>query len=178
MAGADLPAPAWFRPFKAAVYALLAANLALYALFGSANELVDGTAWLALLALFEIETAHGARLSAGEVRLVHVLRLVAGAGVLAAAAAYLAEAEWLDAANAWLWLAVVALLEIEVRFPAAVGRRRASFLIAAAVLYSALLLLVPVWAWQGEWLDAWDATLWLAAFFAIELNVLGYAVRS
>jgi len=97
-----LPAPAWFRPFKTAVYALLAANLALYALFGSANELVDSIAWIVLL--------------------------------------------------------------------------------AAAVLYSALLLLVPVWAWRGEWLDAWDALLWLAAFFAIELNVLGrqsgYAANS
>ncbi len=174
--------PAGFRLFKTAVYVLLAANLALYALFGSANELVDSVAWVALLALFEIETAHGARLSALEIRLVHVLRLVAAAGVLAAAAGYVAEAEWLDAANAWLWVAVVVLLEIEVRFPAAVGRRRESFLIAAAVLYSALLLPVPVWAWQGAWLDAWDAALWLAAFFAIELNVLrrqsGYAVKS
>lgn len=174
--------PAGFRLFKTAVYVLLAANLALYALFGSANELVDSVAWVALLALFEIETAHGARLSAREVRLVHVLRLVAATGVLAAAAGYVAEAEWLDAANAWLWVAVVVLLEIEVRFPAAAGRRRESFLIAAVVLYSALLLPVPVWAWQGAWLDAWDAALWLAAFFAIELNVLGrqsgYAVKS
>ncbi|MBV6408939.1 MAG: hypothetical protein EFKGCFLK_02558 [Rhodocyclaceae bacterium] len=50
------------------------------------------------------------------------------------------------------------------------------------MFYAALFLLVPVWLWQDEWLDAWDATLWLAAFFAIELNVLGrqsgYAVRS
>ena len=48
----------------------------------------------------------------------------------------------------------------------------------AVVLYAALLMLVPVWAWRGEWLDAWDAALWLAAFFAIELNVLGYAAQS
>lgn len=174
--------PTGFRLFKTAAYALLAANLALYALFGSANELVDSIAWVALLALFEIETAHGERLSARAAGLVHFLRLVAAAGVLAAATGYLLESEWLDAANAWLWVAVVVLLEIEVRAPQAVGRRRESFLITAVVLYSALLLLVPVWAWQGEWLDAWDAMLWLAAFFAIELNVLGlqsgYAVKS
>lgn len=165
--------PTGSRHFKTAVYALLATNLALYALFGSANELVDSIAWIALLALFEIETAHGAGLSAREVRLVHVLRLGAGAGVLAAAAGYLVEMEWLDAANAWLWVAVVVMLEIEVRYPAAAGRRREAFLIAAVVLYSALLLLVPVWAWRGDWLDAWDAALWLAAFFVIELNMLG-----
>lgn len=173
-----MPAPIAFRRFKAAAFALLAANLALYALLGRPNEIVDAAAWLVLLVLFEIETAHGARLSVRQVRLIHGLRLVAAAGVLAAAVGYLAEAEWLDAANAWLWVAVVALLEIEVRFAAAVGRRRESFLIAAVVLYSALLLLVPAWLWQGEWLDAWDATLWLGAFFAIELNVLGYAVKS
>lgn len=177
-----MPAPTGFRLFKAAAFALLAANLALFALLGRPNEIVDAAAWLVLLVLFELETAHGARLSARQVRLVHGLRLLAAAGVLAAAAGYLLESEWLDAANAWLWVAVVVLLEIEVRFPAAVGRRRESFLIAAVVLYSALLLLVPVWAWRGEWLDAWDATLWLAAFFAIELNVLGrqtgYAVKS
>jgi hypothetical protein len=173
-----MPAPSGFRLFKAAAFVLLAANLALYALLGRPNELVDAAAWIVLLALFEIETAHGARLSARQVRLIHFLRLPAAAGVLAAAAGYLLESEWLDAANAWLWLAVVALLEIEVRAPQAVGRRREPFLVAVVVLYSALLLLVPAWLWQGEWLDAWDATLWLAAFFAIELNVLGYAVKS
>jgi hypothetical protein len=114
--------------------------------------------------------------------LIHGLRLAAAAGVLAAAAGYLIEDEWLDATNAGLWVAVVILLEIEVRFPAAMGRRRESFLIVAVVLYAALLMLVPVWAWRGDWLDAWDATLWLAAFFTIELNVLGlqsgYAVKS
>ena len=177
-----MPAPTGFRLFKAAAFALLAANLALYALLGRPNELVDAAAWLVLLVLFEIETAHGARLSTQQLRFIHFLRLPAAAGVLAAAAGYLLEAEWLDAANAWLWVVVVILLEIEVRFPAAVGRRRESFLIAAVVFYAALFLLVPVWLWQDEWLDAWDATLWLAAFFAIELNVLGrqsgYAVRS
>lgn len=173
-----MPAAAWFRPFKTAVYALLATNLVLYALFGSASERLDSIAWFALLVLFEIETAHAARLSTRQISLIHVLRLAAGAGALAAAAGYLAEEEWLDAANAWLWVAVVALLEIEVRVPLGSGVRRESFLIAATVLYSALLALVPVWAWRGEWLDAWDATLWLAAFFAIELNVLGYAVKS
>jgi hypothetical protein len=174
--------PTAFRRFKAATFALLAANLALYALLGRPSELVDAAAWLVLLVLFEVETAHGGRLSARQRQLIHVLRLAAAAGVLAAAAGYLVEGEWLDAANAGLWLAVVALLEIEVRFPAASERQRKSFLIAAVVLYAALLLLVPVWAWRGEWLDAWDAALWLAAFFAIELNVLaprtGYSAQS
>jgi hypothetical protein len=170
--------PVAFRLFKSAVFTLLAVDLALYALRGRPYEIVDAAAWLVLLVSFEIETAHGARLSTRQRRWMHLLRIVAAAGVLAAAVGYLTERAWLDAANAWLWIAVVVLLEVEVRQPAAVARRRESFLIAAVVLYSALLMLVPVWAWQGEWLEAWDAALWLSAFFAIELNVLGYAVQS
>ena len=170
------------RRFKAAIYPLLAANLVLYLLLGRASEVLDAAAWIALLALFEVETAHGERLSAPQVRLIHVLRLAASAGVMAAAVVYVIEEEWLDAANAWLWLAVVALLEVEVRHPQAVARRRGAFVAATAVLYAALLALVPAWAWQSAWLNAWDATLWLAAFFVIELNVLaprtGYPVQS
>ncbi len=173
-----MPAAIALRRFKVAAFALLGLDLILYVLHGRASEIADTAAWLALLALFELETAHGARLAARTRRLVRGLRFLASAGVLAAAASYLIEEEWLDAANAWLWLAVVILLEIEVRHSEAVAQRREAFLIAAVLLYSALLLLVPVWLWQGEWLDAWDAALWLAAFFAIELNVLGYAARS
>ena len=169
-----MPAPA-LRRFKAAIYPLLAVNLVLYALLGRASEVLDAAAWVALLALFEIETAHAARLTPGRRRLVHLLRLGASAAVLAAAVIYVAEEEWLDAANAWLWLAVVALLEFEVRHPAAVTRRRGPYVAATAALYAALLALVPAWLWQSAWLNAWDATLWLAAFFAIELDVLGYA---
>jgi hypothetical protein len=87
------------------------------------------------------------------------------------------EEEWLDTANAWLWLVVVVLLEAEVRYPQLVQRHRKGFVAATGVVYGALLILVAVWAWQGEWLDAWDGLLWLVAFFAIEMNVLDGADR-
>lgn len=168
--------------FKAVVFALLGANLILFHLFGTTTQALDTAAWLLLLVLFELETAGRVRLDGWRQPALRALRLATGAAVVAAAVGYVLEEEWLDAANAWLWLAVVILLEIEVRIPLDVDSRRESFLIAAVVLYSVLLMLVPVWAWRGEWLDAWDAALWLAAFFAIELNVLGpqsgYAVKS
>jgi len=47
-----MPAPTGFRLFKAAAFALLAANLALYALLGRPSEIVDAAAWLVLLVLF------------------------------------------------------------------------------------------------------------------------------
>lgn len=40
-----------------------------------------------------------------------------------------------------------------------------------------LTLLIPAWAWSGEWFDAHDAALWLVAFVAIEINVLSGASR-
>jgi len=167
-----MPASPWFHAFKRAIYALLALNLAFYALFGSANELLDSAAWIVLLVLFEIETAHGERLTPRGRLGVHLARFAASAGVLAAAVGYVLEHEWLDAANTWLWAAVVVLLEIEVRFPLAVERRRRLFWTGTGALYAALGALVLAWAWRGDWLDAWDAALWLTAFFAVELNVL------
>lgn len=171
-----------FHRFKRAIYALLALNLALYAAFGSAFQIVDTAAWIVLLVLFEIETAHGERLTPGRVLAIHLLRLGAAAAVLVAAVGYLMERQWLDAANTWLWVAVVLLLELEVRFPRQVEARRRLFWTLTGALYALLAALVPAWAWRGEWLDAWDAALWLTAFFAIELNVLerqnGYPAAS
>jgi hypothetical protein len=82
-----------------------------------------------------------------------------------------APKQWLDAANTWLWIGVVALLEFEVRYPQAVARRRSTVIAIAALLYSSLTALVPVWAWRGEWFDAYDAALWLIAFATIEVNM-------
>lgn len=78
-------------------------------------------------------------------------------------------------AIAWLWILVVLLLEAKVRFTRAVRERRTEFKVAAGMLYGALALFVPVWAWRGEWFDAWDAAPWLVAFVAIEINVLSEA---
>ena len=161
------------RHFKAIVFALLAANLILFHLFGTATQTLDTAAWLVLLVLFELETAGRVRLAGWRQPALRVARLCAGAAVLAAAVGYALETAWLDTLNAWLWLAVVVLLEAEVRFPLLVGRRRTSFVAATGVIYGALFVLVIVWAWRGDWLDAWDALLWLVAFFAIEMNVLG-----
>lgn len=166
-----------FRHLKTAVFALLAANLVLFHLFGTATQTLDTAAWLALLVLFELETAGRVLLDGWRQPALRAARLIAGAAVLAAAVGYVLEEAWLDALNAWLWLAVVVLLEGEVRYPQLVLHRRKDFMAATGVVYGALLILVAVWAWQGDWLDAWDALLWLVAFFAIEMTVLDSADR-
>ena len=161
--------------FKAVVFALLGANLVLFQLFGTATQTLDTAAWLVLLVLFELETAGRVRLDGWRQPALRAARLIAGAAVLAAAVGYVLEETWLDALNAWLWLAVVVLLEAEVRLPQRVQRQRGVFVTATGIIYGSLLFLAIVWAWQGDWLDAWDALLWLIAFFAIEMNVLDSA---
>jgi len=161
------------------VFALLALNAGIFLSSGTFSEGLDSIAWLTLLALFELETGFGQVLRARYViAAVHGTRLAALVAVGAAAAGFLYNKEWLDAANSGLWIAVVALLEFEIRRPATVAVHRVRFLAAAATLYSGLGALVFVWLWRGEWFDAYDAALWLVAFVTIEMNVLEAAQRT
>ena len=164
---------AGFPVFKLAVFVLLAGNAVIYAGTGTENEALDSVAWFVLLVLFEIETAFGAVMQQhrGAAPVIHLIRFLAALAIAAAALGYLREGAWLDAVNAMLWIGVVALLEFEVRYPVAASAQRAALLSIASMLYGALATVVLVWAWQGEWFDAYDALLWLVAFVAIELTV-------
>jgi hypothetical protein len=151
---------------------LLAANTVYFAVFGTASKAIDAGAWLALLVLFDIETTYRERLSGRHARLaVRTARLLAAAGVVAATIGYVFEDDALDAVNAALWISVVVLLEIEVRWPVSIARHRTTFNVAAVALFGGLALLVVLWAASGMWLDAYDAVLWLVAFAAIEVDL-------
>ena len=81
---------------------------------------------------------------------------------------------WTDAINAGTWLAVILVLEIDVRLKdrghleAAVFRASA---IARVALYSVLFLCAVYWGYKGDFVDFWDAFLWLVAFFFIEFRL-------
>jgi len=160
-----------FHGLKAAIFALLAVNTAIFAFAGSASEGLDSVAWLILLVLFELETGSEA-VARRRDAVIHAVRLVAAAAIVVAAAGYLAAREWLDAINSVLWIAVVAVLEFQVRWRAAAARYRALTTLFAAALYSGLAAVALIWLWQAEWFGAYDAALWLLAFVAIEMNVL------
>jgi hypothetical protein len=163
----------WYPWLKAAIFVLLVCNSAVYAASGTLSEALDSAAWLTLLGTFELETGLGGRFAEGRMAaFLRVVRLAATAAILAAGVGYVHEGEWLDAANVGLWIAVVILLELEVRFPAFAARQRSRFTAAAACLYCGLAGLVLAWLWQGDWFDAWDAALWLMAFVTLELGLL------
>ena len=81
---------------------------------------------------------------------------------------------WIDVINAAVWLLVVLVLEIDVRLQEhdrleGWALRASTF--AKIVLYSALLLAAVYWGVKGDFVDFWDAFLWLVAFVFIELNI-------
>ena len=159
--------------YRAALYALLLANALYFASAGSRSEALDAAAWLALLALFDVETRWPGWFTQGPRRaLLRSLRLLAAAAVIAAMLGYAFEEDVLDAVNSILWIAVVILLEAEVRFPKLVSNARHAFVATAALLYGGLAVLVVLWAVNGLWFDAYDALLWLIAFATLELNIV------
>jgi hypothetical protein len=164
--------------YRAALYVFLAGNTFYFALAGTPSKALDAAAWLILLALFEIEGRFPHWISGGRRRAtIHVLRVIAAAGVLVATVAYALEEDVLDAINAVLWIAVVILLEAEIRLPRWVARARAAFIGIAVLLYGALAVLVVLWGAAGLWFDAYDAALWLIAFATLELDVGGARLR-
>jgi hypothetical protein len=159
-----------FAWFKAAIFMLLAWNTAVFVYGGTFSEGLDSIAWLVLLALFELETG-AAQASGKHAAAIHAARLAAATAIPVAAVGYFLDREWLDAINSVLWIAVVAILEFQVRFAAA-ARYRALTTTVAGSLYCGLGAIAVVWLWRADWFSAYDALVWLLAFVTIEINVL------
>ncbi len=157
---------------QVAIIALLACNTIYYLVAGRVSQALDSVAWYALLMLFLLETLRVRPLTVRARTVNHGLRLLATLAIAASAVLYVREREWLDATNLLVWVAVVALLEIEIRRPAVVAAQRKAFTFTAGILYAVLATLVVVWLARGKWMDAWDATLWLAAFGLLEMDLL------
>ncbi len=82
---------------------------------------------------------------------------------------------WVDVINAAVWLLIVLVLEIDVRLQEHERFEGLAFRLSSAakfVLYSVLLLAAIYWGFKGDFVDFWDAFLWLVAFVFIELNVV------
>lgn len=81
---------------------------------------------------------------------------------------------WVDVINAAVWLLIVVILEVDVwlqernRFD---GKALAISNAVKVVLYSLLLIAAVYWGFKGDFVDFWDAFLWMVAFVFIELNV-------
>lgn len=80
----------------------------------------------------------------------------------------------IDILNAGTWLIVVVLLEVEVWLQIK-GLLSERLLVTGKYVkgffYSLLFFCAIYWGFEGDFLDFWDAFLWLVAFIFIELNI-------
>lgn len=88
---------------------------------------------------------------------------------------------WVDVINAAVWLLVVIVLEIDVRLQERHKLEGVVFRLSNLskyILYSVLFLAAVYWGIKGDFVDFWDAFLWLVAFAFIELNVFEWRQES
>lgn len=134
-----------------------------------------GESWSVLVDLDEYEPLTASNCATlGEAPLrIDDFRILASPDVLRAAR-WLA---WTDVINAGTWILVVLLLEVEVRLQLRgllSDRLLGAGNAVKAVLYAVLFLAAAYWGYAGDFLDFWDAFLWLFAFIFIELNVFDW----
>ena len=81
---------------------------------------------------------------------------------------------WTDVINAADWILVCILLEVEVRLQLRGNLSDRIMEVTKYIkfaLYAVLFAAAAYWGVAGDFLDFWDAALWLFAFIFIELNV-------
>lgn len=79
-----------------------------------------------------------------------------------------------DVVEASVWLLIILSIEIVVRMQErgiSRGRLISAINAAKVLLYLVLFAFAGYWATLGHWLYTWDEILWIAGFWAIELNV-------
>ncbi|MEZ5891661.1 MAG: hypothetical protein R3C58_00720 [Parvularculaceae bacterium] len=84
---------------------------------------------------------------------------------------------WVDVLNAGVWLLIVVILELEIYLKSSKLIGTTFFTVYKsfkAFLYLILFVDVGYWWYLGQPWDAWDALLWLVAFFFIEMNMLSW----
>lgn len=77
--------------------------------------------------------------------------------------------------NAGTWLLIVLVLWIDVYLQLRGELTARLYRINAWMkvgLYSILIIAAAIWGFYGNFMDFWDAFIWIAAFFFIELNLL------
>ena len=88
---------------------------------------------------------------------------------------------WVDVINSAVWLLIVLVLEIDVRLQERHKLEGAVLYLSNVskyILYSVLFMAAVYWGVKGDFVDFWDAFLWLVAFVFIELNVVEWRQES
>ncbi|WP_347989352.1 hypothetical protein [Methylomonas sp. AM2-LC] len=154
---------------KLILLTLLSINIIAYALLDTLISALDALAWVGLLILYELEADENlANISKNT---QETCRNSLIALVVLVFFGYVYQQEWLEVINALLWFTLIALLELEIRFPERVAVRQNQFKMINACVFICLTAMVPAWLIQSSWLDAYDACLWIVAFAMIEVDI-------
>lgn len=81
---------------------------------------------------------------------------------------------WIDIDNAYVWILVVLLIELEIWMQSTDRFSSRALTVARqtkTILYLVLIINGIIWAMTSYALYAWDAFLWIFGFWAIELNL-------
>ena len=88
---------------------------------------------------------------------------------------------WVDVINSATWVAVVIVLEVDVWLQLR-GRLQGRIVSASKIiklfLYSILFVAAAYWGLLGDFLDFWDAFMWLVAFVFIEMNLFQWQAET
>lgn len=88
---------------------------------------------------------------------------------------------WVDVINSITWVGVVIILEVDVwlqlqgRFQ---GRLVTLSNLIKGIFYSVLFAAAAYWGLLGDFLDFWDAFMWLVAFVFIEMNLFRWQAET
>ncbi|MEM7196687.1 MAG: hypothetical protein AAF402_17310 [Pseudomonadota bacterium] len=81
---------------------------------------------------------------------------------------------WVNVVNAFVWLLVVFLIEVAIRLQQTENYRKRELRLVhrlSTIFYGILIAIAVFWLFTGYALYTWDAVLWIAGFWAIELNL-------
>jgi lysylphosphatidylglycerol synthetase-like protein (DUF2156 family) len=157
-----------YPKFKLAIVVLLIVNAVIYVIVDTLTSAVDALAWLVLLVLYELEANDAVPMAE---KMLHGIRDALIAVIALVFVSYVHDSEWLDAVNSVLWFVLIALFELEVRWPDKVYKYRQSYWLATVTVFAGLIAMVIAWAWQSAWLNVYDAILWIVAFGSIEVDI-------
>ena len=81
---------------------------------------------------------------------------------------------WADLIDAVVWLLTLFAIEVMVRLQergVVAGTLMLTLRVSKALLYGVLWCIAAYWAWRGHWVFAWDESLWILGFVAIDMNL-------
>lgn len=134
--------------------------------------------WSLLITIDEYETLNQANCNiTGELWQVSGFSIIADTDTLRSVQ-WLA---WTDVFNSAAWILVVLVLEFDVYLQ--LRGTYSDHLVAInkvikLVLYTILFVAAIYWWFEGDFLDFWDAFLWLFAFIFIEMNVFDWQAET